>query len=165
MTQTEYDRLDDFLYKAVFVPEGTPAPPRSITQESDLQVYLDDFGDRPDDLALVAESNGRLAGCIWARIMNDYGHIDDQTPSLAISLYPEYRNQGIGTALLNSMLDHLKQRGYRQVSLSVQKANFALNMYRKAGFEIVGEDKEEVIMVCPLQTACRQTALNPGRTE
>lgn len=30
--------------------------------------------------------------------MNDYGHIDDQTTSLAISLYPEYRNQGIGNS-------------------------------------------------------------------
>lgn len=29
--------------------------------------------------------------------MNDYKHIDDETPSLTISLYKEYRRQGIGT--------------------------------------------------------------------
>jgi len=32
--------------------------------------------------------------------MNDYGHIDDETPSFAMSLYEEYRNLGIDTALM-----------------------------------------------------------------
>ena len=29
--------------------------------------------------------------------MSDYGHIDDDTPSFAISLYKEYCGRGIGT--------------------------------------------------------------------
>ena len=41
----------------------------------------------------------------------------------------------------------LKTHGYKQVSLSVQKANYAAKMYRKAGFEIVRENAEEYIMV------------------
>ena len=32
--------------------------------------------------------------------MNDYGHVDDDTPSFAISLYKEYRRNGIGTQLM-----------------------------------------------------------------
>jgi len=82
--------------------------------------------------------------------MNDYGHIDDDTPSLAISLYKEYRNSGIGTALLREMKELLKKMGYRQVSLAVQKENYAVRMYRKAGFETVSENDEEFIMVCKL---------------
>lgn len=83
--------------------------------------------------------------------MNDYGHIDDETPSLAISLYEEYRRLGLGTALMKEMLQFLKDKGYKQISLSVQKENYAVNMYRKLGFKAVNENDEEYIMVCQLQ--------------
>ena len=82
--------------------------------------------------------------------MNDYGHIADDVPSLAISLYKEYRKQGIGTDLLQQMISLLKDEGYKSVSLSVQKANYALKMYQKAGFKVISDDGEEVIMQCPL---------------
>ncbi|MBO7486973.1 MAG: GNAT family N-acetyltransferase [Bacteroidales bacterium] len=146
----EIPLLEDFLYEAVFIPEGVTAPPRDIVENDDLQVYICDFGMAPDDRCLVAECDGKVVGAIWTRIMDDYGHIDDQTPSLAISLYKEYRNRGIGTELLNNMLALLRQDGYRQVSLSVQKANYALRMYQRAGFEIVADRGEEVLMLCPL---------------
>ena len=83
--------------------------------------------------------------------MDDYGHIADDTPSLAMSLYREYRNQGIGTALLERMLELLRKDGYERVSLSVQKANYAVRMYRKVGFVMEKETEEEYIMVCNLQ--------------
>lgn len=146
----EIPLLEDFLYEAVFIPEGVTAPPRDIVENDDLQVYICDFGMAPDDRCLVAECDGKVVGAIWTRIMDDYGHIDDQTPSLAISLYKEYRNRGIGTELLNNMLALLRQDGYRQVSLSVQKVNYALRMYQRAGFEIVADRGEEVLMLCPL---------------
>lgn len=92
----------------------------------------------------------KIVGAVWVRIMNDYGHIDDKTPSLAISLYEEYRNLGLGTALMKEMLQFLKNKGYKQISLSVQKANYAVNMYRKTGFAVVKEHEEEYIMVCRL---------------
>ena len=146
----ELSLLNDFLYEAIFIPEGVAAPPRSIVEQEDLQVYIRDFGRQPDDHCLVAEVDGRIVGAVWVRVMNDYGHIDDKTPSLAISLYKDYRNQGIGTELLQRMLDLLREKGYRQVSLSVQKANYALRMYRKAGFEVITDRGDEVLMVCRL---------------
>lgn len=79
--------------------------------------------------------------------MNDYGHIDDETPSFAISLYRKYRNKGIGTALMKTMLDELQQAGYKQASLAVQKANYAVKMYKNIGFKIVDENDEEYIMI------------------
>ena len=84
------------------------------------------------------------------RIMNDYGHIDNETPSFAISLYEEYRNMGIGTALMRDMLELLKKKGYEQTSLSVQKVNYAVRIYQKVGFEVIDENEEEYIMVCRL---------------
>ena len=120
--QEEYGLLEHFLYEAIFVPEGIDAPPDS-----------------------------KVVGAVWVRIMNDYGHVNDATPSFAISLYKEYRGLGIGTALMKEMLCLLKQRGYEQTSLAVQKANYAVGMYKKVGFEIVDENEEEYIMVYHFQ--------------
>lgn len=145
--ENEYPLLDDFLYEAIFIPEGVEAPPRSIINEPALQIYVRDFGSQKHDRALVAETEGKVVGAVWVRIMNDYGHIDDDTPSFAISLYSEYRNKGIGTAMMRKMLGILSDCGYEKASLAVQKANYAVKMYRKVGFEIVDENDEEYIMV------------------
>ncbi|WP_285946111.1 GNAT family N-acetyltransferase, partial [Thomasclavelia cocleata] len=123
--------------------------PKSIIEQPELQVYIEDFG-KKDDWCLVAEVKGKIVGAVWVRIMDDYGHIDDETPSFAISLYEEYRNMGIGTALMRDMLEFLKNKGYRRTSLSVQKVNYAVRMYQKVGFEVVDENEEEYIMVCRL---------------
>ena len=146
----EIPLLEDFLYEAIFIPEGVSAPPRSIVLNEELQLYVRDFGKKADDRCLVAEVDGKIVGAVWTRIMDDYGHIDDHTPSLAISLYQEFRGRGIGTLLLRRMLDRLRADGFQRVSLSVQKANYALRMYEKCGFEKVEDRGEEVLMVCRL---------------
>lgn len=115
-----------------------------------MQVYIAGFGEKKDDIGLVAEVDKRAVGAVWVRIMNDYGHIDNDTPSFAISVYKDYRGLGIGTNLMKEMLCILKDRGYKQASLAVQKANYAVRMYQKTGFEIVDENEEEYIMLCRL---------------
>ena len=143
----EYPLLDDFQYEAIFVPEGAEPPPKTIITSPELQLYVEHFGESEDDHGLVAEVDGKIVGAVWVRIMNDYGHIDAETPSLAISLYKEYRGFGIGTAMMKEILALLKAQKYKQVSLSVQKANYAAKLYLKAGFEIIREKEDEYIMV------------------
>lgn len=146
MYEREYPLLKDFLYEAIYIPEGVTPPPKSVVEIPELQVYIADFGKQKHDKAMVAEVEGKVIGAVWARIMQDYGHIDDDTPSLSISLYKQYRGRGIGTALLTKMLYGLKEAGYKQASLSVQKANDAVRLYQRLGFETVGENTEEYIM-------------------
>jgi GNAT superfamily N-acetyltransferase len=109
------------LYEAIFIPEGTQPPEKDIVEKPELRVYTEDFG-----------------------------HIDDATPSFAISLYKEYRKQGIGSQLMVKMLELLKRQGYERASLAVQKANYAVKMYENVGFKVVDENDEEYIMVCEL---------------
>ena len=146
MTAQEYPLLDDFLYEAIFVPEGVEPPSKSIITAPELQVYVKGFGASKDDFALVAEVENKIIGAVWVRIINDYAHIDDKTPSLAISLYKKYRGQGIGSSLIKEMLSLLQAHGYKRVSLSVQKANYAAKLYQKIGFRIIKEIGDEWIM-------------------
>ena len=146
----EYNLLDDFLYKAIFILEGVEAPPREIINAPELQVYVQDFGKREGDICFVAEVEEKIVGAVWVRIMDDYGHVEDGVPSFAISLYKEYRGLGIGTAMMKQMLTELKIRGYQKTSLAVQKTNYAVKMYKNVGFKIVDENEDEYIMVCLL---------------
>ena len=148
--KNEIDLLQDFLYEAIFIPEGVDPPPRDIIDQPELRLYYEGFGNSKADNAIVAEDDGKVVGAVWTRIMNDYGHVDDDTPSFAISLYKEYRGQGIGTDLMKEMLELLKTQGYEKASLAVQKANYAVKMYEMVGFEVVDENDEEFIMVCNL---------------
>ncbi len=151
MQPNEYFLLNDFLYNAIFIPQGVTPPPKNIIEQEELQVYVKDFGKQKDDVALVAEIDGKIIGAVWARIMNDYGHIDNDTPSLAISICKNYRGYGIGTSLMRNMIFLLEYRGYKRVSLAVQKENYAVKMYKRIGFIIVEENSEEYIMVCELK--------------
>ena len=148
----EYGQLKDFLYEAIFIPEGVTPPDRSIIELPELALYYENFGSGKADYCIVADDGGRVVGAVWTRIMNDYGHVDDETPSFAISLYKEYRGRGIGTAMMRMMLELLKHRGYKRASLAVQKANYAVKMYEAVGFRTVDENDEEYIMVCELQS-------------
>ena len=145
LSSNEYKILEDFLYEAIFLPEGVDSPSRDIIKQPELQLYISEFG-KEDDNAFVAEIDGKVVGAVWTRIMNDYGHIDDKTPSLAISLYKKYRGQGIGSSLIKEMLSLLQVHGYKHVSLSVQKANYAAKLYQKIGFRIIKEIGDEWIM-------------------
>lgn len=146
----ENELLKDFLYEAIFIPEGVEPPAREIIEQPELKLYYEEFGTGKADYCIVADDDGKVIGAVWTRIMNDYGHVDDETPSFAISLYKEYRGQGIGTKLMEQMLALLKEKGYKRASLAVQKANYAVKMYKNVGFKTVDENDEEYIMMCKL---------------
>lgn len=146
----EIPLLEEFLYQAIFIPSGLEPLPRSILKEPELEMYIEDFGQQPDDWALAAEVNGQLVGSVWVRIMKDYGYFDDQTPSLSISFLPDFRGQGLGQQLMTAMLDLLKAKGYPSVSLSVSKDNPALRFYQRLGFVTVEEREDNYLMLCRL---------------
>jgi ribosomal protein S18 acetylase RimI-like enzyme len=134
----DYPILEEFLYNAVFVPPGAEPFPRKIIFEPEIFVYIKDFGEK-NDCGIVAEQNGQIIGAAWTRIIPAYGHIDDETPELAISVLPTFRGRGIGSKIMQSLFDLLRELGYRRTSLSVQKENPAVRFYERLGYEITGE--------------------------
>ena len=151
LREDEAELLKDFLYEAIYIPQDITPPERSIIELPELSIYYEGFGDGAADNCLLAEVDGKVAGAVWTRIMNDYGHVDDDTPSFAISLLPQYRAKGIGTKLMLAMLNLLRGEGVERASLAVQKENYAVKMYRRCGFETVAENEQEYIMVCEMR--------------
>lgn len=150
----EFPLLKDFLYDAIYLPEGVAIPPREIINQPELAVYIADFG-QPDDRCLVAEAYGNILGAVWTRILageiKGYGNIDSHIPEFAISVKKEFRKQGIGSKLMQEMIALLKLNGYEKASLSVNKDNYAYRMYQKLGFQVIKEQDEDYLMVLDLQ--------------
>ena len=143
--------LTEFLYEAIWRGAGQPPVPRTVLQQPALWRYVAGFGSRPDDRCLVAEAGGCVVGAVWVRCIRGFGYIADGVPECALAVYDGYRGRGIGTALLRGMLRRLRCERYDRISLSVQKANPAVNLYRREGFSVVAETDEEYVMVCPLR--------------
>lgn len=151
MRYEEYGLLEDFLYHAIFIPKWYKKNvPRSVIYEPELWCTIDKFGQYKDDFCLVAEVDGKVVGAVWVRTTEQYGYIDNKTPCFSISLYPRYRNKGIGTELMKQMIRFLIDDGYQRASLSVQKENYAAGLYSKLGFQIVQENNDEYVMIIQL---------------
>ena len=143
----DYPKLEDFLYHAIFLLPGSNPLAREIIFQPELFIYIDGFGSKPGDCGVAAEADGGIVGAAWARIIPGYGHIDDDTPELAISVQPGYRGRGIGTALLTRLFELLQGQGFKRTSLSVQKANPAARLYQRVGYKILRKNEEDWIMM------------------
>ena len=154
LREDEYHLLKEFAYQAIFQRDANVMIPRTVLDDPKVKVFYEDFG-KTDDECLVVEADNKVVGAVWTRILSGetkgFGNIDEHTPEFAISLFKEYRGKGLGTKLMKTMLELLKQKGYKMTSLAVQKDNYAVNMYKNVGFNVIKELDEEYLMVYKFQ--------------
>ena len=139
----DYPLLEDFLYHAIYIPDGEEMPSRQLIFDPEIYVYIKDFGGE-DDNGVVAELGEKIVGMAWTRIIPAYGNIDSLTPELAISVLPEHRGRGVGISLMEHIFEILKNQGYKRTSLSVQQNNPAVRFYQRLGYVITDEKLDHV---------------------
>ena len=82
---------------------------------------------------LVAEDNGKIAGYVGSQAVLDAADM----MNLAVS--PDYRQQGIGQALICGLIEHLKRKKVIALLLEVRASNTpAISLYETMGFIQVG---------------------------
>ena len=138
MRPEEYPQLREFLYLSIFVHEGGGAAGAGDPGHAGVPGVFERVRQRARGLRFRGGS-GRGAG--RGGLGTDHGGLrpcGQRDPLPGYFLKPEYRGQGLGTALLGALLTKLGELGYRQASLSVQKANYAVKLYEKAGFGYCG---------------------------
>lgn len=147
--------LNEMLYHSLYVAPGQEPFSRDILQDPKVNKYAAGWG-RPGDLAFIAfNSETRNAlGAAWLRLLKGdergYGYVDDDTPELAVAVVPGYRGQGVGSALLERLLEAAAAR-HRSVSLSVSEDNPATKLYERLGFKLVGREGTSLTMLKHLQ--------------
>jgi ribosomal protein S18 acetylase RimI-like enzyme len=126
----------------------------SETGEPPVQRYVERWG-RPGDTALIAIQDFQRVGAAWFRLFNDqnagYGFVDEETPELSIAIVPSRRGGGLGSELLDALLDRARADGYAAISLSVEKGSPAVGLYERHGFARLGDDDGGVTMRADLR--------------
>src|SRR5204862_3329651 len=99
--------------------------------------YLSGWG-RPGDAAVIGEEDSRPVGAAWLRLFPEeepgYGFVAADVPELSIAVAPEARGRGIGTRLLEALVEAARDAGHRAISLSVEPENPERRLYQRAGF-------------------------------
>lgn len=155
LTGDDIELLKLALYLAVtWNPDGT-YPPYSaeLLEDPDLAAYHTGWG-RRGDLGLVAEQGDEFAGLVFCRLFSDdehgHGFVDAETPELGIAVVEGRRGQGIGTTLLDAIAAAAASDGVERLSLSVDAANPARNLYERLGYREVRADEGGRVMVLDL---------------
>jgi ribosomal protein S18 acetylase RimI-like enzyme len=135
--------LWDYLRLSIFVRPGDPPMPPDAVDRPEIACYVEQWGRYGDDGVLAVEdATGADLGAAWLRLWpgpaTGYGFVDRATPELAIAVRPEHRGRGIGTCLLDTLLDRASQR-HRAVALSVSLDNPAVALYQRLGFRAIAE--------------------------
>ena len=144
--------LREMLYEAVFWRASVNKPSfEEGLAYPDVSKSLADWGERDGDTAVVATINSIPIGASWYRFWTDdnfiNGYIDEITPVLVIGVHSDYRHQGIGGKMIDWLIDQASKHSIQNMSLSVSKDNYALNLYRQQGFLEYADKGDAFIMV------------------
>jgi GNAT superfamily N-acetyltransferase len=141
--------LWEMLYQALYVPPGKLPFPRAILDDPDIACYVKGWG-RPGDWGLLACDGENRTGAIWLRQWageeRGYGYVSPQIPELSLALLPEYRNQGLGRRMLETVIA-LAKECHPGLSLSVVESSPARRLYERLGFHKVGQVLESLVML------------------
>lgn len=99
-----------------------------------LEQYERNYGSCNGDVGVYMIVNNKIAGGAWVRILaNGFGFVDHETPELSFAVKPEFRNQGIGTNIMNQLFIEVS-KVFARISLSVKEGSPAIRLYERLGF-------------------------------
>ena len=80
MHVSEYPLLREFLYQAIYQRDQEKSIPRTIIDDPNIAVYIQDFGKYQTDFCLCTQLGDKIVGAVWVRNIAGFAAIDDQTP-------------------------------------------------------------------------------------
>ena len=137
---------EQYLAKELlFYAAGLNETDDSLDNHPYLEQYERNFGSYSGDIGVYMIVDKKVAGGAWVRVLaNGLGHIDHDTPELAFAVKPEYRNQGIGTSIMNQLFIEVS-KVFAQMSLSVRDDNPVISLYERLGFiKVDGSDHVDI---------------------
>lgn len=141
--QTDARFLGDMLVEAANWRAGGVRPRHEVLTSSEHRRYLAGWKRLSDDGLVATGEDGVPVGAAWYRVLpqNDpgLGFIGVAVPELIIGVHPLWRARGVGRSLLRAVVQLAGVQGHARISLSVERDNFARNLYRAEGFAVVGE--------------------------
>ncbi|MEU4016056.1 GNAT family N-acetyltransferase [Microbacterium sp. NPDC028030] len=141
--QTDAVFLGDMLVEAANWRAGGLRPRHEVLMSSEHRRYLAGWQRAADDGLVATELGGVPVGAAWYRMLPQnapgFGFVGVAVPELIIGVHPLWRARGVGRSLLRGLIQLAASQGHARISLSVERDNFARNLYRAEGFAVVAE--------------------------
>lgn len=92
---------------------------------------------------IVAEVDGKIVGYVMTRIEKGFSAFGfkwvTKAHIISLAVLPQYRKQGIGSALMRKALEGAKEYGATESYLEVRVTNVeAINLYKRLSYEVKG---------------------------
>lgn len=134
----------EMLYESIHIEEAKKPPMDELLNTYELKKYHQNWGRKGDKALIAVDNKGNPVGAVWYRLFGGeergYGYVNDDTPELGIAIKKEARGKGLGSKLMQSIIEEAKVNSFKTLSLSVDVDNpQALNLYRRLGFVEVGK--------------------------
>jgi len=131
----EQEIAKEMLYYASRLDEEN----KTLKDVPQIAKYVEHYGLYKSDIGVYALVDNKLAGAAWVRLLTGennrgFGYVDEETPELAFGVKPEYRNQGIGSKILEQLI-HEVSISFAQMSLCAREDSPAIRLYERFGFE------------------------------
>jgi GNAT superfamily N-acetyltransferase len=132
--------LGDMVVEAANWRPGAARPKHQILTAPEHSRYVSGWK-RPSDAGFVAlDPSGEPIGAAWYRLLPrsdpGLGYVGTGVPELIIGVRPIWRAHGVGRTLLQALAQQARAHGYARLSLSVERGNFAVALYRSEGFAV-----------------------------
>nr|WP_275695622.1 GNAT family N-acetyltransferase [Fredinandcohnia sp. SECRCQ15] len=142
------------MYESIHIPNDKPAKEILLNQPG-LKKYNEGWGRKGDRALIAVNDKNEALGAVWYRLFNEqnkgYGYIDSFTPELGIAISKAARGMGVGTKLMNAIIQQAEEDGFKALSLSVDPTNLeAVHVYKKIGFKDYGMSGTSITMVYQL---------------
>ena len=118
---------------------GAEGLPLTISQEAD---FIRKFAGNPGSIMIVAFDEGELIGTGAVSVVSGKTRFAHRR-EIAISVRKDYWGKGIGTGIMNVLIDFARKSGAEVLELEVRSDNeAAISLYKKFGFEKIGTNEK-----------------------
>lgn len=135
--------LGDMLVEAANWRAGGVRPRHEVLTSADHRRYLAGWKKSADDGLVAVAEDGIPVGAAWYRVLPQnepgFGFVGVAVPELIIGVHPLWRARGVGRSLLRGIVELAASQGHARISLSVERDNFARNLYRSEGFSVTSQ--------------------------
>jgi GNAT superfamily N-acetyltransferase len=109
--------------------------PYALSNDSNTDIYTMAYGLKNTDLGIYSLTNNVVSGAAWIRLFNELhgaaAYVDNVTPVLTLAILPDMRGNGIGTLIMNQLL---QEAAVVYEKISVLSNKDSEGFYQKLGF-------------------------------